>query len=61
MARSDYAGNIGDGDSDNFPGGPGALEDVDKAGWETLNVTVDIQVVCQRCDWRLYLLEFQSD
>jgi prepilin-type N-terminal cleavage/methylation domain-containing protein len=33
-ARSDYAGNIGNGDDASFPGGPGSLDDTLKASWE---------------------------
>lgn len=37
-ARSDYAGNMGDGPTSAFPGGPGSLEEVDSATWESFSV-----------------------
>jgi prepilin-type N-terminal cleavage/methylation domain-containing protein len=33
-ARSDYAGNMGDGPTSSFPGGPGSIEEVDGPYWE---------------------------
>ncbi len=39
-ARSDYAGNIGDGPDQAFPGGPGSLETVGTAAWESITVPV---------------------
>jgi prepilin-type N-terminal cleavage/methylation domain-containing protein len=37
-ARSDYAGNVGDGNSPSFPGGPDDLADVDKSTWESQTI-----------------------
>ena len=37
-ARADYAGNMGDGPTGAFPGGPGALEDTDAPTWESYQV-----------------------
>jgi prepilin-type N-terminal cleavage/methylation domain-containing protein len=36
--RADYAGNIGDGNDESFPGGPGSLEEVDSADWESKTI-----------------------
>ncbi len=37
-ARSDYAGNVGDGPSPAFPGGPNSLEDTESATWESYQI-----------------------
>jgi len=37
-ARSDYAGNMGDGPTSAFPGGPGTLEEVDGPSWESFSI-----------------------
>jgi prepilin-type N-terminal cleavage/methylation domain-containing protein len=38
FARSDYAGNVGDGDTASFPGGPGSLEETESSGWESYQI-----------------------
>ena len=37
-ARADYAGNMGDGPTGAFPGGPGSLEETDLPTWESYQV-----------------------
>jgi prepilin-type N-terminal cleavage/methylation domain-containing protein len=36
--RADYAGNVGDGPDESFPGGPGSLEEMDSPSWESYKV-----------------------
>jgi len=43
MARSDYAGNLGNGEDDTFPGG-GSPEGTTSPTWETLTVNVGARV-----------------
>ena len=43
IARSDYAGNVGDGPSPSFPGGPGALEETELSNWESYKMVFDEQ------------------
>jgi prepilin-type N-terminal cleavage/methylation domain-containing protein len=38
FARSDYAGNIGDGPTESFPSGPGSLEETNNANWESYSI-----------------------
>ena len=40
-ARSDYAGNIGDGDNGGFPPGPDKLEDTETGAWESITIPVN--------------------